>query len=126
MTDYTIYDVATGEVVTMGSAPDPTIYPLKENERMIVGRLVNRHEQRVSADGRVIKKRGADIEARELVEAWRVLRNQRAYLLAASDWTQFPDSPADPEVWQAYRQALRDLPKNTKDPRNPEWPEKPQ
>ena len=81
---------------------------------------------RVSKDGRIIHKRAADIEAREIAEAWQDLRAQRAARLAASDWTQMPDSPADTEAWQAYRQALRDLPDNTDDPRNPEWPEKPE
>jgi len=28
----------------------------------------------------------------------------------------------DHAAWAAYRQALRDLPANTADPRNPVWP----
>jgi len=28
-------------------------------------------------------------------------------------------------VWMDYRQALRDLPANTTDPANPDWPVKP-
>ena len=38
------------------------------------------------------------------------IREQRDELLAVSDWTQLPDSPADKEAWATYRQALRDLP----------------
>lgn len=124
--EFIIYDKDSGEIVTMGSAPNPTVYPLKENEGMIIGRLADRNKERVSADGRVIKKCAAIVEARELSEAWRILRNERAHLLAASDWTQMPDSPADAQAWHAYRQALRDMTKTTEDPRNPEWPEKPQ
>lgn len=44
------------------------------------------------------------------LEALRTERNRR---LAATDWTQLPDAPLSPEeraAWQAYRQALRDLP----------------
>lgn len=47
---------------------------------------------------------------------------KRNQLLAASDWTQAPDAPVDQAAWVVYRQALRDLPSNTTDPRNPVWP----
>ena len=30
------------------------------------------------------------------------------------------------DAWKTYRQALRDLPANTKDPANPTWPTKPE
>lgn len=64
--------------------------------------------------------------AEALDEAWASLRAERDARIAATDWTQLPDAPCDPLTWQAYRQALRDLPDNTTDPHNPEWPEKPQ
>jgi hypothetical protein len=41
-----------------------------------------------------------------------VARAKRDELLAASDWTQLPDSPLSSDVrsaWAAYRQALRDV-----------------
>jgi hypothetical protein len=53
------------------------------------------------------------------------LRSTRHRLLAASDWTQVPDAPVDQAAWAEYRQALRDLPANTDDPRNVVWPEQP-
>jgi len=43
----------------------------------------------------------------------RAMRQIRASLLAASDWTQMPDSPLTAEqrqAWADYRQALRDFP----------------
>jgi hypothetical protein len=43
-------------------------------------------------------------------QKWEFLRLHRDKLLAASDWTQLPDSPADKAGWATYRQALRDLP----------------
>lgn len=57
---------------------------------------------------------------------WQSLRLERSARLAASDPAMLPDHPlfGDPAV-AAYRAALRDLPKNTTDPKNPEWPEKP-
>ena len=49
------------------------------------------------------------------------IRKERNRRLAASDWTQFADSPlADSKKteWANYRQQLRDLPANNPDP---EW-----
>jgi len=58
--------------------------------------------------------------------AW--LRYLRTIKLAESDWTQSPDVPETLKAkWATYRQALRDLPANTKpaDYRNPTWPTEP-
>ena len=53
----------------------------------------------------------------------RLLRNNK---LAASDWTQGSDVPAEiKSAWATYRQQLRDLPANTSDPTKPTWPTKP-
>ena len=67
-----------------------------------------------------------------LYERMVALRAERDRLLAASDWTQLPDSPClgDPE-WLAYRQALRDFPAyvqslSTVDWSNLPWPEMPE
>lgn len=57
--------------------------------------------------------------------AWRELRSKRDKLLFASDWTQTLDAKVDREAWSIYRQALRDLPQHTSDPRNAVWPEPP-
>ena len=43
-------------------------------------------------------------------QKWDQIRNWRNAKLAASDWTQIADSPADKTAWSTYRQALRDLP----------------
>lgn len=54
----------------------------------------------------------------------RVQRNQ---LIAASDWTQLPDSPISDSAradWAAYRQALRDL-TNASDWPSTTWPTPP-
>lgn len=61
-------------------------------------------------------------------EAERV-RQERNKLLAESDWTQLIDSPfANDEngLWQAYRQALRDIPLQEGFPFNIEWPQRPE
>lgn len=56
---------------------------------------------------------------------WGVVRSERNGLLADCDWTQIADAPVDDLVWAVYRQALRDLPANTTDPFNVQWPEPP-
>lgn len=54
------------------------------------------------------------------------LRARRNALLAASDWTQLADvAPAVQQAWASYRQALRDLPQTTADPRSAKWPTPP-
>ena len=59
-------------------------------------------------------------------KATRKLRAKRDNLLSESDWTQLADVSLDnKDAWQTYRQTLRDLPANTEDPKNPEWPTEP-
>ena len=59
---------------------------------------------------------------------WMKLRSERDNLLLSSDFTQLGDiglSESKKTEWVNYRQALRDLPANTSDPANPNWPTKP-
>lgn len=45
------------------------------------------------------------------------IREWRNRQLAASDWTQLPDSPADKASWATYRQQLRDMMQQHSDPK---------
>lgn len=56
---------------------------------------------------------------------WARIRHQRDQLLLACDWTQVADSTADKTTWATYRQALRDLPKQNKDPKKIIFPTQP-
>ncbi len=56
---------------------------------------------------------------------WERLRNRRNQLLAACDYRMVPDAPWDTAPWETYRQALRDLPDTTSDPRRAVWPTSP-
>jgi hypothetical protein len=58
-------------------------------------------------------------------ETFILLRMRRNSLLAASDHRMLPDTPWDTEPWAVYRQALRDLPEQTADPREAVWPDPP-
>lgn len=57
------------------------------------------------------------------------LRRKRDMLLKETDkyaMTDWPHStPESEQAWLDYRQALRDLPANTTDPKNPVWPTQP-
>ena len=62
-----------------------------------------------------------------LNEQNRIIRNE---LLAASDWTQFNDSPLTDDAktsWATYRTALRDLPTHENWPllEDADWPTQP-
>lgn len=63
-------------------------------------------------------------EAGKTDRQWAVVRAERNAKLAASDWTQLPDAPADAAVWAVYRQALRDVMAQN-DPFNIVWPVEP-
>lgn len=54
------------------------------------------------------------------------LRSERDRRIAETDWTQLPDIPeATKTAWQAYRQALRDVPGNYTNMIDVVWPTKP-
>lgn len=59
------------------------------------------------------------------------IRARRNLLLRESDIYVLPDrwdsyTTAKKNAWKNYRQALRDLPETTVDPKNPVWPKKPE
>ena len=121
MKNFVIYN-ADGTILRIGQADDISIQP-REGEFVLEG-LADIMLDRV-VDGHVVRKSEVDIEAQEIAMAWRTLKSRRMFLLSACDWTQVPDAPVDRAAWAAYRQALRDLPANTDDPRNPQWPSTP-
>ena len=72
----------------------------------------------------------------ELINAWNtyktrtggpdmgLLRDERNIRLQETDWRANTDLTMSDD-WKNYRQALRDLPANTSDPKNPTWPTPP-
>ena len=62
----------------------------------------------------------------EIQYHWNTLRQLRNDKLKDCDWTQLKDVDSTLSAeWEIYRQALRDLPSNTIDPKNPIWPKRP-
>jgi len=64
----------------------------------------------------------ANIETEWLFERIRLWRSRE---LAASDWTQLADSQDNKTAWKTSRQALRDLPASTEDPKQIVFPTRP-
>jgi hypothetical protein len=56
---------------------------------------------------------------------WAEIRAERNAKLAACDWTQLPDAPADTAAWATYRQELRDI-TTQNDPFDIIWPSLPE
>tara|TARA_R110000868_G_scaffold244951_1_gene501487 strand:- start:141 stop:377 length:237 start_codon:yes stop_codon:yes gene_type:complete len=65
----------------------------------------------------------ADIKTEWLFERIRLWRSRE---LAACDWTQLADSTANKTAYATYRQALRDLPAQNKDPKKIKFPTRPE
>lgn len=92
-----------------------------------------RHYWTLAADGQSMVEMTDDEKAavdatraaQALTAAWAALRAERNRRLAACDWTQLSDAPgteAQRTAWEAYRQALRDLPQGISDPAQVSWP----
>lgn len=70
----------------------------------------------------------ADGSADKSSPAWDKMRAERNARLAACDWAVLTDADlttAQKNAWKAYRTALRDLPENTIDPEQVQYPERP-
>ena len=83
----------------------------------------------VKVEDKIDEKPVATIEELDAVQLEldkEELRIRRNSLLVESDWTQNRDVVlSNDEEWKTYRQALRDLPANTSNWRNPTYPTKP-
>ena len=121
---YVIYNTETGEILRALSGTRKTLEEnlwagesyLESEESTVDKRVVG---------GAMVSLPSEELEARDLERAWNKLRMARDKHLSKSDWTQFPDTPADTVAWQKYRQALRDITKGPEDPRDEVWPEPP-
>jgi hypothetical protein len=120
---YSTYDLQTGRITGFGAVSDLNLVPHKEGKSTIEGYYDK--EVFMVVDDKVVEIPQKTIEAEQIALAWNTLKGDRDRLLARTDWTQVPDAPVDHAAWAVYRQQLRDLPKNTTDPRHPVWPTPP-
>ena len=81
-------------------------------------------------NGQVIINRITEKEQELKIEELKQLRTNRNALLDQTDKYIVADyphpTPEARQAWLDYRQALRDLPANTEDPKNPVWPVPPE
>ena len=117
---FTLYNAETGEITAImsGSVEDAEL-----NGPYLEGAFDP--DTHTVVDGVAVQKPDSVLEAAEIEKATFAMRELRDGRLKDSDWTQVPDAPVDAAAWAVYRQQLRDLPANTTDPRNVEWPEPP-
>lgn len=122
----TVYNTQTGVIRDCIKLFDPNDANLQaqEGESWVEGS--SDPNLQIVVNGEIQDKPAAEIEAYEAEQAWVSLRADRDQRLKSSDWTQVPDAPVDQAAWATYRQALRDLPQNTTDPRQVVWPTPPE
>ena len=97
-----------------------------DDDEQPVGTLVC-PEHYVSIGDRYDPETGTWSQPDDDTDYWKLLRDKRNERLQLSDWKVAPGSPYESklEEWKTYRQALRDLPANTPDPKNVTWPTTP-
>lgn len=86
------------------------------------GITIDPDSQKVDPEGKLIPY----VKPVDEAVLWKKLRVERARRLSLCDWTMMPDAPTDKQKWGAYRQALRDLPNETEDIHNIQWPSRPE
>lgn len=124
---FTFYNTTTGDIMFVSDLQSEdnakNIAAASENTAYVGGEYQS--ADYTIQNGLPVAKSQSEVAALKSASEWARFRDIRDQLLAQCDWTQVPDAPVDQAAWAAYRQALRDLPSNTVDPNNPQWPERP-
>ena len=76
------------------------------------------------ASKKVIIKDDTSLQACQLAQEWKSVRNDRNRKLAETDYLALKDSTLSTAM-KTYRQALRDVPASNSDPKKVTWPTKP-
>ena len=105
------------EIVKLDADVDPRVVDISRDDSGNVIIEVNQEK---------ITKMNEDVRQFNIIQ----LRIKRDVLLQKCDWVvSISDSSLPQEKideWKVYRQALRDLPSVTENPKNPNWPTPPQ
>lgn len=119
------YILSTGEIIYSQSGAEGVAVFAEDSEH---GWVDGEHDpvRFKVVNGVVVAKAQSEVDQLEIAAAEVAFRAERSRRLYACDWTQVPDAPVNKQAWAVYRQALRDLPQHTPDPRYPVWPEPPQ
>lgn len=137
---YTIYDSTTGQIISVRDCPDITQQVINPLHSYIEGDYGGA-DYYIDVDNKVpvafppnnYKYANFDYTTKTWVEDTKRLASdvlaKRKMLLNSTDWTQLPNGPLTAEkqaAWATYRQALRDITKQSGYPTNVEWPVPPQ
>lgn len=126
MIKYVVYN-SEGKILRYGSSQE-NVTQANEGEFQLNIDWPSDIEYYAVSDGNLVRKPQSVLDEESLQRDIIELRSDRNLFLAASDWTQSPDSPLSQEKkveWANYRQQLRDLLNNNIDPSNPVWPIQP-
>jgi hypothetical protein len=136
MITVTIYNSITGAVDrTITTMPLDVDLNCKDGEKWIKGsynpnEYIIKEGKAVILPEKLIQFSTLDLEnltwVPDVERMWAKIRYERTVELNNTDWTQVPDAPVNQSKWAEYRQALRNLPENTEDPANPQWPTPPE
>jgi hypothetical protein len=130
---YTIYTKATGQIVGVVQTSEIEIQ-LSERQGYIEGpysdaQFYVENDVPVAMPTKPVGFFVFDYKTKswvaDIAEASAYVLSQRLFLLSASDWTQIPNNPLNTEKqsdWAVYRQALRDITKQSGFPTNVVWP----
>ena len=116
------YNNTTGAIAMETTGPAPVV-----SEGEWEGYSIRSSETQYSLDHMIKLSDRSFVLNQPLVDQNKAteVRRERDALLASSDFTQLPDSPASTTTWAAYRQLLRDIPDQSGFPNNVTWPTKP-
>lgn len=112
--------LATFGVYPVQDTPQP---PSDYTKNVIEGTPVNQSGWKRTWT--VVNATAAEIQERTDSQAANV-RVERDQKLVDTDWTQVADAPVNKTAWATYRQALRDISKQSGFPWNITWPAKPE
>lgn len=133
---FTIYDSATGQIISVRDCPDITQQVLNPLHSYIEGDYSGMdyyidNGVPVAFPAHDYAYADFDYATKTWVEDRRRLTSdvllKRKKLLAGTDWTQLPDVPISTKTaWAAYRQELRDITTQAGYPTEITWPTPPQ
>lgn len=114
---YTIYKIATGEILRIVICNKPE-EQITNEENYIEGEFSD--IDYIVSNGQAIAKPTPSFDVDAASMQIRIKRNK---LLAACDWTQVNDVPlATSQKWATYRQELRNITEQQTFPENVAWP----
>jgi hypothetical protein len=108
-------------VVSVASVTQPIINKATQSVAEDIPTLINE----VWTQNWVVTTLTSDQQATLTTNEVVKIRQQRNAKLTACDWTQIADAPVDKTAWSTYRQALRDLTKESGFPWTITWPTEP-